>query len=340
MKSFVRSKKHFSCIVVVIAVAILFFSGSAVAELPGEGVKVVPTYAGVAETLFQLKIVSEGLKRLGYEIMPTLELSMVTMHVAVAQGDADFLTNHWDPLHQQIYEKAGGGSTIERVGVLADGALQGYLIDKKTSEQYDIKDISQLKKPEIAKLFDANKDGKADLTGCNPVWGCERVIEHHLDAYDLRDTVKHVQGSYFALIADTITRFKSGESILYYTWTPQWVSGVLVPGKDVVWLTVPFTSLPGGKTDAKTTLPDGRNIGFEVVKIRTLANKKFLEANPAAKRFFELAKIPIEDISAQNLKMKDGEKSPEDIDRHVSEWIAAHQQEFDSWVEQALQAAK
>jgi glycine betaine/proline transport system substrate-binding protein len=156
----------------------------------------------------------------------------------------------------------------------------------------------------------------------------------------MRETVEHVQGSYFALMADTISRYKTGGSILYYTWTPQWVSGILVPGKDVVWLTVPFTSLPGGKTDAKTKLPDGRNIGFEVVKIRTLANKKFLNANPAARRFFELAKIPIEDISAQNLKMKNGEKSPEDINRHVREWITAHQTEFDSWVKEALQAAK
>jgi glycine betaine/proline transport system substrate-binding protein len=265
---------------------------------------------------------------------------MVTMHVAVAQGDADFLTNHWDPLHQHIYEKAGGGKTIERVGVLSDGALQGYLIDKKTADPHNIKNFAQLKDPEIAKLFDADKDGKADLTGCNPGWGCERVIEHHLDAYSMRETVEHVQGSYFALMADTISRYKTGGSILYYTWTPQWVSGILVPGKDVVWLTVPFTSLPGGKTDAKTKLPDGRNIGFEVVKIRTLANKKFLNANPAARRFFELAKIPIEDISAQNLKMKNGEKSPEDINRHVREWITAHQTEFDSWVKEALQAAK
>ncbi|MFD2883894.1 hypothetical protein ACFS4T_19245 [Pseudomonas lini] len=55
-------------------------------------------------------------------------------------------------------------------------------------------------------------------------------------------------------MADTIARYKQGKSILYYTWVPQWISGVLVEGKDVVWLTVPRTDLPGGKK-TMSTLP-------------------------------------------------------------------------------------
>ncbi len=125
-------------------------------------------------------------------------------------------------------------------GVYSDNAAQGYLIDKKTAEAHNITNIAQLQDPKIAKLFDADGDGKADLTGCNPGWGCEAMIEHHLDAYKLRDTVTHQQGTYSALIADTITRYKSGKPMLYYTWTPYWVSNELKPGKDVVWLEVPF----------------------------------------------------------------------------------------------------
>ncbi len=49
-----------------------------------------------------------------------------------------------------------------------------------------------------------------------------------------------------------------GDPILYYTWTPYWVSGVLVPGKDVVWLEVPFSSLPGERKDIDTTLKNGK----------------------------------------------------------------------------------
>lgn len=60
--------------------------------------------------------------------------------------------------------KAGGDKKFYREGVFVNGAAQGYLIDKKTADQYKITNIAQLKDPKIAKLFDTNGDGKADLT--------------------------------------------------------------------------------------------------------------------------------------------------------------------------------
>lgn len=49
------------------------------------------------------------------------------------------------------------------------------------------------------------------------------------------------------MMADTITRYKEGKPVLYYTWTPYWISDVLKPGRDVVWLEVPFSSMPDGE---------------------------------------------------------------------------------------------
>lgn len=311
-------------------------------DLPGKGVEVQPVDQGLIEEQFQYEVLIAGLEELGYEVKPILHMAgeVVTSHLAVGRGDADFYAVHWDPLHLKFYQKAGGGKTMLKVGELTPGALQGYLIDKKTAEKYDITSLDQLKDPEIAKLFDADGDGKADLCGCNPGWGCERVIEHQLTEYGLRDTVEHNQGTYFALIADTISRYKAGESILYYTWTPLWVSGTLVPGEDVEWLSVPYTSLPGERKEVDTTLPDGRNTGFAVNLIRVIANKEFLDANPAAAKFFELAKVSINDVSAENGLIRAGEKTEADIKRHAREWIADHQQEFDSWIDAAKKAAK
>jgi glycine betaine/proline transport system substrate-binding protein len=312
------------------------------ADLPGKGVEVQPVDQGLIEEQFQYEVLIAGLEQLGYEVKPILHMAgeVVTSHLAVGRGDADFYAVHWDPLHLKFYQKAGGGKTMLKVGELTPGALQGYLIDKKTADKYNITNLDQLKDPKIAKLFDADGDGKADLCGCNPGWGCERVIEHQLTEYKLRDTVEHNQGTYFALIADTISRYKAGQSILYYTWTPLWVSGTLVPGKDVEWLSVPYTSLPGERQEVDTTLPDGRNAGFAVNLIRIIANKDFLDENPAAKTFFEQAKISINDVSAENGLIRAGEKTDADIKRHAQEWIAAHQKEFDSWIQAAMQAAK
>lgn len=88
-------------------------------------------------------------------------------------------------LHNSQYAAAGGDNTFYRKGDYVVNAAQGYLIDK-TAEKYNITNIEQLKDPKIAKLFDADGDGKADLTGCNPGWGCEEAINNHLKALWIR----------------------------------------------------------------------------------------------------------------------------------------------------------
>ncbi len=70
-----------------------------------------------------------------------------------------------------------------------------------------------------------------------------------------------------------------------------------------------------------------------------MANKEFLTANPAAKKFFELFRIELADVSAQNTRMKDGEKSQEDIERHAREWIEANRATWEGWLAEARKAA-
>ncbi|NIZ02476.1 glycine betaine/L-proline ABC transporter substrate-binding protein ProX [Thalassospira lucentensis] len=319
----------------------MLLTGAAYAnEMPGEGVEVQPLKSSIAEETFQTVVVMKALEELGYDVKDIQEIEYAAGHVAIGNGDATFMADHWDPLHADFYKAAGGDEKIYRKGVYSPGALQGYLIDKKTADKYNITNIEQLKDPKIAALFDTNDDGTADMAGCNPGWGCEGVIENHLDAYGLRDTVTHNQGTYSAIIADTITRYKAGEPILYYTWTPYWVSGVLVPGKDVTWLQVPFSSLPGENKDADTALPDGSNYGFQVNNQRIIANKAWTDENPAAAKLFEVMELSANDISAENLAMRNGEKSAEDIARHADAWIKGHRATFDKWLDEARAAAE
>lgn len=311
--------------------------GAPDSALPGKGIKVQALQSAIAEETFQTMLVDRALERLGYEPQPIKEVDYPAAHIAIGNGDATFLAVHWDPLHQDYYDNAGGDAKLLRTGQYAGPAAQGYLIDKATADKYRITNIDQLRDPELAKLFDHDGDGKADLTGCNPGWGCEAMIEKHMEAYKLRPTVKHVQGSYAALIADTIGRYQRGEPILYYTWTPYWVSGVLVPGKDVVWLQVPFSANP---QNADTRLEDGSDYGFSVNTTRIVVNRAWAEKNPAAVKLFDVMRLPIADINAQNERMRDGENTQADIARHVEGWIKYHQQLFDGWIAQARAAAK
>jgi len=338
--NFMNRANHTFIAIAMGTLALAAGSGYASDALPGKGIKVFPIKSSVAEETFQTQLVNKALTQLGYDVQPIQEVEYPTAHLAVGNGDATFMAVHWNPLHSDYYTNAGGDSKLYRKGVYIDNAAQGYLIDKKTADAYKITNIAQFQDPKIAKLFDTNGDGKADLTGCNPGWGCEAMIENHLDAYKLRNTVNHQQGTYSALIADTIARYKSGKPIFYYTWTPYWVSNELKPGRDVVWLEVPFSSAPGEQKGTDTKLPNGKNYGFVVNKQQILANKAWTDKNPAAAKLFEVMQLPLADINAQNYMMSQGQNKPADIERHVTGWIKAHQKTFDNWLEQARAAAK
>lgn len=289
--------------------------------------------SSIAEETFQTLIVSRALEKLGYNVQRQDEVDYNVAYTSISQGDATFMA---EPLQDDMFDGAGADKKLYRRGHFVTGAAQGYLIDKKTAEQYHITNIVQLKDPKIAKLFDSNGDGKADLTGCTPGWGYDVVIEHQMQAYGLTSTVSNNQGNYAAMMADTIARYKQGKPILYYTWTPFWVSGVLKPGTDVVWLEVPFSSLPGKEKGISTVLPNGKNYGFPVNNMNIIANKEWADKNPAAAKLFAEMRLTLNDINAENAAMRAGQNSEADIQRHADGWIQHHQAQFNQWIAEAL----
>lgn len=318
-------------------------------QLPGKGVEVKPARATWDTGYFQEALVRAGLTELGYEVEKPKDLANPLFYQAVMLGDVDYWTNGWFPNHTSQMPKRSE-ERVEIVGYVAKaGGLQGYLVSKRDVEKYNIKSLDDFKRPEVMKAFDANGDGKADLTACPPGWGCEKVIAHHFDVYGLDDYINPIKAGYSASMADTIARYNAGEPIFFYTWAPNWTIGKLKPGKDVMWINVPKimpkeSQKPG--VDRMTVsgiagaVTDPLKAGFVVSDIQIVANKKFLQENPAAKKFFEVFTLSLDDINAQNTKMQDGEKSQEDIERHAQEWIAANKDKWNGWLTAARDAAK
>lgn len=318
-------------------------SQSTEVALPGKGVKVRPAASSIVASQFTVEIISIGLEKLGYEVEELKVSNTTTIFLALGNDEIDVATTS-ERLHANFFEKAGGEKKLERVGMFVSGNLiQGYSIDKKTADQYKITNLVQLKDPKIAKLFDSDGDGKANLTGCNPGFACELIIDRHLKVYGLEDTVKQDKGEFEVLKADIIARYQQGRPILYNSFNLDWLTSVLQTGKDVVWLEVPFTSLPGenGKeVTQKDTTVGGKNLGFIADRGRFVASRQFLQANPAARRWFELVQVPFEDLITQEKLAREGQNRSKDIRRHAEEWVKNHQALVDGWLEEARIAGK
>src|SRR3546814_552087 len=104
-------------------------------DMPGEGTTVHMARATWDTGWWPAEIYKQLLEKLGYEVGEVTTLDNPPFYQAVAQGDVDFWVDGWFPLHNTYEDTFSQGA--EKVGYLAKGgALQGYLIDKKTAEAH------------------------------------------------------------------------------------------------------------------------------------------------------------------------------------------------------------
>lgn len=307
---------------------------------PGKGVTVRPARATWNTGFFQEALARKGLEALGYDVQKPKDLSNPIAYKSIFLGDIDYWCNGNFPLHNPQLPKDFEKRAEILAPIIKAGGMQGYLVSKKEVEQYHITSLADFKRPEVRKAFDLDGDGKADLIACPPGWGCEKVIAEHMRQYGLSNDIKPIKASYEAGMASALGAYKSGKPIFFYTWTPNWTVFKLKPGTDVMWINVP----EGGDTGSvvhgvKGAVSDPLRPGFVVYDIDVVANRKFLEKNPAAATFLRNFKLTIDDVSAQNTRMNAGEKSDKDIARHADEWIAAHREQWNRWLTDAREAA-
>ncbi|OJJ24915.1 glycine betaine ABC transporter substrate-binding protein [Roseofilum reptotaenium AO1-A] len=288
------------------------------------------------QEIFQTEVVNIGLRKLGYKVATIKELEYPGIYFSIANGDLDYSVIYYSPSHDGMFNQAGGDKKIKKLGVFVPIGTRGYRIDRKTAQEYGITNLGQLKDERIAKLFDWDGDGKANLAGCNPGWGCVSAINHHIEAYRLQDTVEQEQGVYEALLTDVISRYQQGQPILFYAYNPHWISAVLRPDNDTIVLEVPFTSFPGNEnfTEAETTF-NGKNTGFPGGAQEIVVNPEFAAANPVAKRWLELVQLSLEDMNEVSLRIRERENSPEKVRLLAEEWISENQEQFDQWLAEA-----
>jgi len=302
--------------------------------------KVTALKTVLTEESFQMQLIVEMLKKMGHtvEVSSDLEYAITFQTIAdnAKNDDVYFMAAHWDPIQTNMIKGVGGSEKLAIFSEYISNCASGYVIDKKTADKYNIKYISDLTDPKIAKLFDSSGNGKADLTGASLGWEVGDTINHQLSAFKLRDTVDHNQGAYAAMISDTMARYKTGKPILFWTWTPYWVSGKLVPGKDISFLQVTRSEHPKG---IDTKLSNGANYGFAINSQKIVANASVLTKHKDIAKLFDIVKLSVNDVSGQNMLMRNGQKEPKDIKNHVTRWLKANKTQVDAWIKEA-QAAK
>ena len=288
------------------------------------------------------------MQQLGYDVN---ELANATyaprdFYQGMANGQFHFWANDWFPTLSRSFVQAGLTGIARPIGYqMRSGGVEGIVVDKITADAHGITrwdDIGD--NPAIAALFDRDDDGKADIMGCEQYWHCLTVINDTIAANGWQDTIEQVSGSRAEQFADSVIRMHDGEPLLQHVWSPSAFTGVLVPGENVIWLSLdnPLDDYRNAAVLPAEQCPGQPcKTGFTTADIRVVARNDFLEANPAAERLFELVVFSPLDISRlTHAHIGAGiQYTEEDVKMAAAQWVADNLHTVDRWLAEARAAA-
>ena len=238
-----------------------------------------------------VNIIKQLSEEKGYKVN-IVEGDIGFMFLGLAQGDIDVFPDVWLPvLHKSYMDKYEG--KIELVGTLTKEIPLGVAVPSYT--KFD----------SIADIKD-NADAIGNrIVGVEPSAGMMLTAEKTLEAYDLKDSIKLLDGSTPAMLAELDKSIKLKEPMVFLAWRPHTM----------------FI-----KYDIKI-LDDPKGIwSFDNDEIGV--NLKFKEKAPDIYKFLQHFTLSIEETEAMLIRMEEENISAEDL---ASEWITEHRDEIDSY---------
>ena len=149
------------------------------------------------------------------------------IYAAMDKGDGsldvqpDFWSQHVTAA-MNTYVVPGSKETI-RLNKTPYQGSEGIFVPGYVQDQHGVKQVTDLAKPEVAKLFDSDGDGKGEYWAGATGWEATnhtmvRAKSYGFDKYFTATTVE--QPVFLAQLSAAITK---KEPIVFYYWTPEWI---------------------------------------------------------------------------------------------------------------------
>ena len=157
----------------------------------------------------------------------TIAAAQEALYEALNKGDGsvDIVADMWtDHLAAQMknYVLPGGRQSII---LNKDGYLgtEGIFVPAYVAEENGVKALADLAKPEVAKLFDSDGNGKGELWAGAVGWESTNHTMVRGKSYGFEQNVEYTtveQAVFLAQLKDAMDKHKP---IAFYYWTPEWI---------------------------------------------------------------------------------------------------------------------
>lgn len=251
--------------------------------------------------------------------------SIIAAGMDKGDGSADVYTDLWMPNRQAIWDKYVDGAKTVGYNIPYPGTqklyVPAFMADK-------VKSIDDLRKPEIAAMFDKDGNGKGEYWAGDAGWKSTRMWQVKFKSYGL-DSLWEAEvlsdATFKAQLKAAVTREKP---ILFYYWTPEWVHAA----HDLVALEEPARTegCEVVNLDKEDWLEASKfGCASQDAKIYVTYSKSLEERNPPVAKFLSQMALDPAVVNGWILKIGRDKLDPRDV---AEDWVKENMETVNTWI--------
>ena len=318
-------KKLFLCLACICLISV-----SSIPVFGGEKVNIgAPSWTGAQAIAALLRAVV--IERIGgqAELVPG---NNATIFQAMDQGkgDIDVHPDVWLPNQESFTKKYVLGKKTVTLSKHPYEGNQGFCVSQKFAKKYNITDIADLGRPDVAAAMDSDGNGKGEMWIGAPGWASANVNEVKARDYNLLpfiDPIRAEESVKTARVKDSIAK---DEGYACYCYKPHAIWYMF----DMVMLTEPKydpalykmvqpSDSPDWYKESKVASKDA------LKKVQIAWSNSLKERSPAIVEFFERFSLTADDVSSFAYQISGKGRDASEV---ASEWIKNNPKRVDAWL--------
>ncbi len=246
------------------------------------------------------------------------------------KGDIDVHPDVWLPNQESFTKKYVDGAGTVALNQNPYEGNQGFCVSSNFAKKYNITDIADLGRPDVAVAMDSDGNGKGEMWIGAPGWASANVNEVKVRDYNLLpfiDPIRAEESVKTARVKDSIAK---NEGYAFYCYKPHAIWYMF----DVKMLTEPKFDpakyVMVQPSDSPNWYKESKVMTKDALKNVQIAYSKSLQKrSPAIYEFLGRFSLTADDVSSFAYEVSGKGRDPGEVAR---EWMKANSSRVDSWL--------
>lgn len=245
------------------------------------------------------------------------------------KGDIDVHPDVWLPNQEAFTKKYVDGKKTVTLSENPYQGNQGYCVSQWFAKAYNITDISDLGRPEVAAKMDSDGNGKGEMWIGAPGWASANVNEVKVRDYNLLPFIDPIRAEESVKTARVKDSIQKKEGYAFYCYKPHAIWYMF----DVVMLTEPKFDPAKYVMYQPSDSPDWYKKSKVATKdalkdVQIAWSNSVKKRSPAIAEFFGRFTLTADDVSNLAYQVSSGR----DAGEVASEWIKKNSKRVDGWL--------